>query len=222
MKKNTFGNIEDLLVHVKMVSPRGVLEKSCRVPRMSCGPDFNNIVLGSEGCLGVITEVAVKIRPLPSYTRFGSFVFPDIESGMYCLREIARQRLKPSSIRLMDNEQYKLGMSLRVAPSWARYIQQGLQMLYITKIKGFDPNKMCLTTLIYEGEKDDVLAHENKLNKIAISFGAVPAGEKNGERGYIMTYIIAYIRVSYKLINPGNITNNTFQNMFYFIIIDDS
>jgi hypothetical protein len=51
MKKNVYGNIEDLLVHVRMVTPSGVLEKSCQVPRISCGPDFNHIVLGSEGLL---------------------------------------------------------------------------------------------------------------------------------------------------------------------------
>ena len=49
MKKNVYGNIEDLVVHVRMVTPTGVLEKSCQVPRMSCGPDFNHIILGSEG-----------------------------------------------------------------------------------------------------------------------------------------------------------------------------
>lgn len=49
MKKNTYGNIEDLLVSVKMVTPKGVLYKKCQVPRMSCGPDFNHVILGSEG-----------------------------------------------------------------------------------------------------------------------------------------------------------------------------
>lgn len=49
MKKNVYGNIEDLVVHMRMVTAAGVLEKSCQVPRMSCGPDFNHIILGSEG-----------------------------------------------------------------------------------------------------------------------------------------------------------------------------
>ena len=37
------------LVHVKMVSPRGVLEKSCQVPRISAGPDIHHFIMGSEG-----------------------------------------------------------------------------------------------------------------------------------------------------------------------------
>lgn len=43
------------------------------------------------GTLGVITEVAFKIRPLPRVKKYGSIVFPDFEAGVKCLREIARQ-----------------------------------------------------------------------------------------------------------------------------------
>lgn len=49
MKKNIYGNIEDLIVSVKMVTPVGVLDKSGQVPRISSGPDFNHVILGSEG-----------------------------------------------------------------------------------------------------------------------------------------------------------------------------
>lgn len=49
MKKNIYGNIEDLVVQVKMVTTKGVLERSCLAPRLSSGPDFNHIILGSEG-----------------------------------------------------------------------------------------------------------------------------------------------------------------------------
>jgi alkyldihydroxyacetonephosphate synthase len=62
MKKNVYGNIEDLLVHVRMVTPTGVLEKSCQVPRMSCGPDFNHIVLGSEGLFGFMHYILISSR----------------------------------------------------------------------------------------------------------------------------------------------------------------
>lgn len=92
MKKNTYGNIEDLVVHAKMVTTKGVLEKNCQVPRMSCGPDFNHVVMGSEGSFGVVTEVILKIRPLPQSKRYGSMVFPDFESGVKCMREVAKQR----------------------------------------------------------------------------------------------------------------------------------
>lgn len=49
MKKNIYGNIEDILVGFRMVTPKGVLEKRYDIPRVSCGPDFTHLVLGSEG-----------------------------------------------------------------------------------------------------------------------------------------------------------------------------
>lgn len=196
MKKNIYGNIEDLLVHVKMVTPKGVLQKNCQVPRLSCGPDFNHLVLGSEGSLGVITEVVLKIRPLPQCKKYGSIVFPDFESGVKCMREVARQRCQPSSIRLMDNEQFKFGQSLKTPGSYFGIVLDGIKKFYITKIKGFNVHTMCVMTLLFEGDKVDVANQEKKIYDIASRSGGIPAGETNGERGYMFTFVIAYIRVS--------------------------
>lgn len=49
MKKNVYGNIEDILIGFRMVTANGVLQKLYDIPRMSCGPDFTQVVLGSEG-----------------------------------------------------------------------------------------------------------------------------------------------------------------------------
>ncbi|CAH3832121.1 unnamed protein product [Pieris brassicae] len=194
MKKNTYGNIEDLIVQTKVVTPRGVIEKSCCVPRISCGPEWEHVVMGSEGCLGVVTEVTLKIRPLPSLVRYGSLVFPDWESGFQFEREVARQRLQPSSIRLMDNEQFRFGHALKTETSWGGVLLDGLKKLYITKIKGFDPMKLCVVTLLMEGKLDQVTERETQLNSIAAKFGGIPGGAKNGEIGYTLTFVIAYIR----------------------------
>ncbi|KAJ0177400.1 hypothetical protein K1T71_007409 [Dendrolimus kikuchii] len=194
MKKNTYGNIEDLVVQTKVVTPRGVIEKSCRVPRISCGPEWEHVVMGSEGCIGVVTEVVLKIRPLPAVTRYGSLVFPDWESGFRFEREVAKLRLQPSSIRLMDNEQFRFGQALKIENSWGGVLLDGLKRLYITKIKGFDPTKLCVVTLLMEGTAQEVADREKRLNAIASQFGGVPAGAGNGETGYTLTFVIAYLR----------------------------
>lgn len=56
MKKNVYGNIEDLVIDAKMVTSIGVIEKNSKVPRMSSGPDFQQIILGSEGLLFLINN----------------------------------------------------------------------------------------------------------------------------------------------------------------------
>lgn len=195
MKKNAYGNIEDIVVHARMITPRGVLEKGNRGPRLSCGPDFNHMIIGSEGCFGVITEVTIKIRPLPQFVRYGSLIFPDFDSGVHFMREVARQQCQPASIRLMDNEQFKFGRTFRQESSYAGLILDGLKSLYVTQIKGFNWDKMTVVTILYEGSMAEVLAHEKKINAIALQHKGIPAGEQNGKRGYHMTFVIAYIRV---------------------------
>uniref|UniRef100_A0A4W6EC79 Alkylglycerone-phosphate synthase n=2 Tax=Lates calcarifer TaxID=8187 RepID=A0A4W6EC79_LATCA len=195
MKKNIYGNIEDLVVHIKMVTPQGVIEKSCQGPRMSTGPDIHHFIMGSEGTLGVVTEVTMKIRPMPEYQKYGSVVFPNFEQGVACLREVARQRCAPASIRLMDNEQFKFGHALKpqVSSIFTSFLD-GLKKFYITKFKGFDPNRLCVATLLFEGDREKVLQHEKQVYDIAAKFGGLAAGEDNGQRGYMLTFVIAYLR----------------------------
>ncbi|KAL4635497.1 alkyldihydroxyacetonephosphate synthase, peroxisomal [Arapaima gigas] len=195
MKKNVYGNIEDLVVHVRMVTPRGVIEKSCQGPRMSTGPDVHHFILGSEGMLGVITEVTLKIRPIPEYRKYGSVVFPNFEKGVACLREVARQQCAPASIRLMDNEQFHFGHALKpqVSSIYTSFLD-GLKKFYITKVKGFDTQQLCVATLLFEGDRERVLKHEKLVYDIAAQFGGVAAGEDNGQRGYMLTFVIAYLR----------------------------
>ncbi|XP_051565248.1 alkyldihydroxyacetonephosphate synthase, peroxisomal-like [Myxocyprinus asiaticus] len=195
MKKNIYGNIEDLVVHIKMVTPRGVIEKSCLGPRMSTGPDIHHFILGSEGTLGVVTEVTMKIRPIPEYQKYGSVVFPNFQQGVACLREVARQRCAPASIRLMDNEQFQFGHALKpqVSSIFTSFLD-GLKKFYITKFKGFDPHHLCVATLLFEGDRGKVLQHEKQVYDIAAKFGGLAAGEDNGQRGYMLTFVIAYLR----------------------------
>ena len=196
MKKNIYGNIEDIVVHFKVVTPRGVIERSCQVPRISAGPDIHHFVLGSEGTLGIVTEATLKIRPLPKITRYGSLVFPNFENGIAMLREVARLRCAPASIRLVDNEQFRMGLALKPATSGIfAPLGDSFKKFYVTKIKGFDPMKMCVATLLFEGmSADEVSAHEKKIYNLAAAYGGFAGGEENGHRGYMLTFVIAYMR----------------------------
>lgn len=65
MKKNAYGNIEDIVVDAVVVTPRGTLNQRSSAPRVSCGPSLQQLVLGSEGTLGIITQVTLKVKVLP-------------------------------------------------------------------------------------------------------------------------------------------------------------
>ena len=61
----------------------------------------------------MVTEAVMRIRPLPETAQYGAFLFPDLATGVRFLREVARHRCAPSSIRLVDNEQFRFGLALK-------------------------------------------------------------------------------------------------------------
>lgn len=197
MKKNTYGNIEDIIVSVKLVTGNGeVLTRTCQGPRVSTGPDVNNMVIGSEGMFGVITEAKFVLRPAPKHKVYGSLLVPTYQAGFEIMREVAYRRIQPSSIRLMDPLQFQLGHTLK--PKTTSLIAQffsWIQKFYVTKILGFDQDQMCAITLLFEGDdKDAIKKNMKEIIGITKANGGMDAGSGNGERGYQMTYAIGYLR----------------------------
>ena len=152
MKKNMYGNIEDLVVDVKVVTPSGTIEKSCLVPRISAGPDVTELVLGSEGTLGVITEVVLRLHRLAPVCTYGSIIFPNFRSGVCALQEIAQTRGAPAALRLVDNAQFQFSHALkpRSGTPVRTAVLDYMQKMYVTKLKGFNPDEMAAATICYE------------------------------------------------------------------------
>ena len=93
MKKNNYGNIENLVIKVRVITARKerkdmTLEQKSQSPRTSCGPDLNYIIFGSEGTLGIVTEIVFKIQPLPKTIKYGSIIFPNFEKGVEAFRKV--------------------------------------------------------------------------------------------------------------------------------------
>lgn len=185
MKKNVYGNIEDIVLKVKMVTTKGVYEKKYNSSDDNAGPNFDHFILGSEGTLGVITEVEVKVRPMPEIKKFGSLVFPDFSTGIKFLREIALKRCQPASIRLMDNEQFLFGQAMKATGGVFEQFIDGLKKFLLTTVKGYDWKEISVTTLLFEGEKKEVERQEKMIYNIASKYNGLKGGEKNGERGYV-------------------------------------
>ena len=197
MKQQTYGNIEDIVVRMKLVTSIGTMEKNTLAPRVSIGPDFDHVVLGSEGTLGVITDVVVKVCLLPQVKRCGSIMFPDFDSGLQCFREIERKNCKPSSLRLVDNEHFQLGLALNQNNGILGEFVDEVKKTFARFILRYDLNKVALATFVTEGTKSETNDIYNAVISLGKSFGGFPAGPKYGERTYVMTFTICYIRVSF-------------------------
>jgi alkyldihydroxyacetonephosphate synthase len=195
MKKNRYGNIEDIVLDVTVVTPRGRLERSCVGPRESIGVgDARRWIFGSEGSLGVVTQALVKIFPLPEVQVYGSVAFPDFESGVRFLRELTHTSDPPASVRLVDNLQFQLSQTLKGRKRGAKKWLSAFQKWFVTRVKRFDPEQMTACTLVFEGYRREVAEQQRNVYRIAARFGGIKAGAENGARGYQLTFGIAYIR----------------------------
>lgn len=194
MKKNRYGNIEDLVIDIHAITPQGKLERSALHPRESVGTDVKQWLLGSEGSLGIVTGAVVKLFPLPEVQRYGSILFPNFECGVAFLYELGKAGSWPASVRLMDNLQFQFGQALKPKSEGFKAYKSKLEKAFVTKVKGLDPDKMVACTLVFEGSEDDVNLQEERVYAIAERHQGMKAGAENGARGYMLTYSIAYIR----------------------------
>jgi alkyldihydroxyacetonephosphate synthase len=194
MKKNRYGNIEDIVLDVTVVTASGKLERATCSPRESVGFDLRRLLFGSEGTLGIITSAVLKIFPLPEVQSYGSVIFPAFEDGFAFVRELAREPSLPSSVRLIDNAQFKFGMALKPASNGIGTLKSRAEKFFVTRLRGFDPDKMVVCTLVFEGTAREVADQLRTVYRLAARHGGMRAGAENGRRGYQLTFSIAYIR----------------------------
>jgi alkyldihydroxyacetonephosphate synthase len=193
MKKNRYGNIEDLVLSIRAVTPLGDLARPA-APRESVGADPGRWLFGSEGQLGIVTSAVVKVFPLPAVRRFGSVLFRSFEQGFAFLLDVQRSGVVPASVRLMDNLQFQFGQALKPAKGGLAAAKSALEKLYVLRVRGFEAERMVACTLLFEGSAEEVAAQERSVYRLASRHGGMKAGASNGERGYQLTFAIAYIR----------------------------
>jgi alkyldihydroxyacetonephosphate synthase len=97
-----YGNVEDVLFSLEAVLPDGSVVRTRATPRASAGPDLRQLFLGSEGTLGVVTEVTFSLRPKPEASRGQAFHFADLATGLEAIRRLMREGHRPPVVRLYD------------------------------------------------------------------------------------------------------------------------
>ena len=194
MKKNRYGNIEDLVLSISAVTPQGAALERPALPRESVGGDPARWLIGSEGRLGIVTSAVLRVSPRPAVRRFGSVLFRSFEEGLEFLHDVERSGGKPASVRLMDNLQFQFGQALKPGKTRLAAWKSALEKAWVLRVRGFDAGRMVACTLLFEGSREEVAAQERVVYRLARRRGGMAAGAENGERGYQLTFAIAYIR----------------------------
>ena len=104
------GRFDSMVTGIRVATPTGDIELG-RSPGSAAGPDLIRVFLGSEGIFGVITEVRVRVHPIPRDRVFESWSFPDFASGAEGLRRVAQQGNGPTVIRLSDEAETAVSLA---------------------------------------------------------------------------------------------------------------
>ena len=208
MKKHRYGNIEDIVQNLTMVTPSGIINQVEPLTRSSIGIKAQNILFGSEGNLGIITRATLKMHRLPAKSSYESIVLSDWQTGVHFMQDLSHSNMVPASSRLADNLQIRLGQALKEEKSGLPKILDKFKQFVLFKVKGFDPEKFTVAVFKIEGSETEVKTQRQNLEGLAKKHGGVLAGESTGKSGYLATMVIAYIR---ELIFTQNILGETME-----------
>ena len=164
MQSDKYGDIADITRGLRMVVPGDVLVIR-PLPSTATGPSVREMALGSEGRLGVITEVTVHVHRLPEERVILGYLYPSWEAGLASMQEISASDAAPTVTRVSDaNETGFSFATTKAKPGFnlSGKLQKGL--FAVLQRRGWDMSKACLSFVGFEGAKSHV-AYEKKLVK---------------------------------------------------------
>ncbi len=109
-----YGRIENMVAGVELVAPEGRLQLPA-LPATAAGPDLRQLVMGSEGRLGLVTEVTLRVRPRPEETQVEGALFPDLDAGLAAVRAMVVCGLPLTLVRLSDAAETQVAMAVGLA-----------------------------------------------------------------------------------------------------------
>src|SRR5947209_14848947 len=143
-----YGRIDDIVVGLRLATPVGELVLPA-LPGSAAGPDLRRLVLGSEGTLGVVTEVTLRVRPRPKTRHYEGWVVPDWDTGLTVTRRLIQDGPHPDIARLSDPDATQVSMLMSSAGRATRSA-----LATYLRLRGVGDG--CLLITGYEGSARDV------------------------------------------------------------------
>ena len=193
MKKNKYGNIEDIVQNVVMVTPNGTINQIKPLVRSSIGIKTQNLLFGSEGNIGIITKAVLKIHKLPECSDYESVVLKDWDTGLDFMYELAHSNSVPASARMLDSLHYQFGSALKPEKNNIGKLKSKIQKL-VFRMKDFSTDDFVAAVFKLEGSFSEVEYQRKNIKRLAKKYNGLLGGSKEGKVGYNITMVIAYIR----------------------------
>lgn len=153
-----YGRFNDMVRGLRVITPVGALDLG-RAPESAAGPDLRQLLIGSEGTLGVITRVRLRVHRAPAAVRYEAWSFPDFETGAAALRAITQNATGPTVVRLSDEAE--TGVNLATTEAIGE-----------SQITGG-----CLAITMFEGTEEHVESRHAETGALLAARGGTSLGE---------------------------------------------
>ena len=183
-----YGRIERLFAGGKVESPSGPLVLPA-FPASAAGPDLREMLLGSEGRLGFLTECTVRVTRLPECEEVHGFLLPDWEVGTDAVRSILQCGLRPSMLRLSSPEESRTLFALSGHSGLLSYLSP------LLRIRGIGA-KSCFLLVGFKGNRHLVSHVREEVFSVLRAFGGVSLGQRPGRSWRRSRFATPYLRNS--------------------------
>jgi alkyldihydroxyacetonephosphate synthase len=188
-----YGRIDELVEAVRCVAPGGeVVTKD--VPATAAGPDLRQLLVGSEGVLGVLCDLTLRVRPLPEARRYEGWSFASFEEGVAAFKRMEQEGHAADVARLSDEEETRLAMTLASSGSLAD--RAGKAYL---RMRGHGSG--CIAILGFEGGPSEVNRRSQATAELLREGDGVALGVRPGGSWLRNRFATPYLRD--ELLNRG-------------------
>ncbi len=182
-----YGRIDALVIGVRVVTPSGEIATRA-LPASAAGPSLRELLVGSEGALGVIVEATLRVRARPAVRRYEAFSVASFADGVAGFRALAQQEVAPDVARLSDEPETRVSLGLSGGDGLATRALRG----YL-RARGHADG--CLVIAGWEGATDGELRRRRTATaRVLREHGAVALGTPVGSAWEHGRYGAPYLR----------------------------
>jgi alkyldihydroxyacetonephosphate synthase len=181
-----YGAIEKMVLGMRLAAPAGEIALP-PLPATAAGPGMRGLLVGSEGTLGVITELAMRVRRAPAASAYDGVFFTDFATGCEALRTLARSHALPDVARLSDEAETRMSMALAGGDG----LKNRLGRAYLGA-RGYSGG--CLAIVGFDGDRHEVAARRRRALRLIRRAGGLVVGSSPGEAWRHGRFAAPYLR----------------------------
>lgn len=170
-----YGRSDDMVESVLLATPVGTMSAG-HVPSSAAGPELLQLIIGSEGAFGIITEASLRVRRLPQANRYEAWIFPNFDAGREAFRELSQFRITADVMRLSDSDETATSLLMSapgglVGSAFTAYLRR----------RGVAPGEGALAILGWEAVDSGILtSRRGPAVEVLRRYGGVSLGKRAG------------------------------------------